>query len=65
LYYFKRETLATIRLPVRFYDQLAQKSKPFKRKIIIRRIRRVIRQPPRGAWKIAYAGFVTALMAFF
>ena len=42
-----------------------KKSKPFKRKIIIRRIRRVIRQPPRGAWKIAYADFVTALMAFF
>lgn len=41
------------------------KSKPFKRKIIIRRIRRVVRTRPRGAWKIAYADFVTALMAFF
>jgi chemotaxis protein MotB len=41
------------------------KSKPLKRKIIIRKIRRVERVQPRGAWKIAYADFVTALMAFF
>ncbi len=41
------------------------KSKPFKRKIIIRRIRRVVRVRPLGLWKIAYADFVTALMAFF
>lgn len=41
------------------------KSKAFKRKIIVRTIRRKIIEPPRGAWKIAYADFVTALMAFF
>jgi len=41
------------------------KSKPLKRKIIVKRIRRVVREQPRGAWKIAYADFVTALMAFF
>lgn len=41
------------------------KAKPFKRKIIIRRIRKQVREAPRGAWKIAYADFVTALMAFF
>jgi chemotaxis protein MotB len=41
------------------------KSKPFKRRIIIRRIRRVVRVRPLGLWKIAYADFVTALMAFF
>ena len=41
------------------------KAKPFKRKIIVRRIRKQVREQPRGAWKIAYADFVTALMAFF
>lgn len=41
------------------------KSTPVKRKVIIRRIRRVVPVPIRGAWKIAYADFMTALMAFF
>ena len=41
------------------------KSKAFKRQVIIRRIKRKIYEPPKGAWKIAYADFVTALMAFF
>lgn len=41
------------------------KSKPFKRKVIIRRITRKDYEPPKGTWKIAYADFVTALMAFF
>ncbi|MEI7456405.1 MAG: flagellar motor protein MotB [Nitrosomonadales bacterium] len=41
------------------------KAKPFKRKIIVRKIRKVVHEQPRGAWKIAYADFVTALMAFF
>lgn len=41
------------------------KSKAFKRQIIIKRIRKKVYEPPRGAWKIAYADFVTALMAFF
>ncbi|MFA6922375.1 MAG: flagellar motor protein MotB [Gallionella sp.] len=41
------------------------KSKAFKRQVIIRKIKRTIHEPPKGAWKIAYADFVTALMAFF
>lgn len=41
------------------------KSKPYKRRIIVRRIRKVVRVRSHGAWKIAYADFVTALMAFF
>ncbi len=41
------------------------KSKAFKRQVIIRRIKRTVYEPPKGAWKIAYADFVTALMAFF
>ncbi len=41
------------------------KSKPYKRQIIVRRKIVVVRTRPHGAWKIAYADFVTALMAFF
>ncbi|HEX5363545.1 MAG TPA: flagellar motor protein MotB [Gallionella sp.] len=36
-----------------------------KRQIIVRRLRKKIPVTPHGAWKIAYADFVTALMAFF
>jgi chemotaxis protein MotB len=36
-----------------------------KRRIIIKRIKRKIYERPIGTWKIAYADFVTALMAFF
>lgn len=41
------------------------KSKAKKRLIIVKRIRRVHVPRPLGTWKIAYADFVTALMAFF
>jgi chemotaxis protein MotB len=41
------------------------KSKPIKRPIIVKRIRKRVRARQHGAWKIAYADFVTALMAFF
>ena len=41
------------------------KDKALKRRVIVKRIRRVIPARPQGAWKIAYADFVTALMAFF
>lgn len=41
------------------------KKKDARQPIRIRRIRRVVAARPRGAWKIAYADFVTALMAFF
>lgn len=41
------------------------KSKPLKRPIIVKRIRKRVRARQHGAWKIAYADFVTALMAFF
>lgn len=41
------------------------KSKAFKRQVIVRKIKRKVRVRPHGAWKIAYADFVTALMAFF
>jgi chemotaxis protein MotB len=46
------------------YGQRA-KSKALKRRVIIKRVRRVVPPRPHGAWKIAYADFVTALMAFF
>ncbi len=36
-----------------------------KRPIVVRRVRVVSRKRHTGAWKIAYADFVTALMAFF
>jgi chemotaxis protein MotB len=41
------------------------KKKEARQPIRIRRIRRAVAARPRGAWKIAYADFVTALMAFF
>ncbi|BBI98376.1 chemotaxis protein MotB [Ferrigenium kumadai] len=41
------------------------KSKPLKRPVIVKRIRRRVRARQHGAWKIAYADFVTALLAFF
>src|SRR5512140_2268306 len=41
------------------------KSKPLKRPVLIKRIRRVVPERAGGTWKIAYADFVTALMAFF
>ena len=41
------------------------KSKAPKRQVIIKRIRQTVPVRQRGAWKIAYADFVTALMAFF
>jgi len=41
------------------------KDKTLKRRIIIKRVRRVVKGRQLGAWKIAYADFVTALMAFF
>jgi chemotaxis protein MotB len=41
------------------------KKKEATQPIRIRRIRRAVAARPRGAWKIAYADFVTALMAFF
>jgi chemotaxis protein MotB len=41
------------------------KQKVAKRPIIIKRIRRTVKTRPLGTWKIAYADFVTALMAFF
>lgn len=44
---------------------MAIKGKENKRPIRIKRIRRVIPAQPHGAWKIAYADFVTAMMAFF
>ena len=33
--------------------------------IVIRRIKKVDKTPHGGSWKIAYADFVTAMMAFF
>lgn len=33
--------------------------------VIVKRIRRVVKTRPVGTWKIAYADFMTALMAFF
>jgi len=36
-----------------------------KKPIIVKRIKRVVGMPHGGAWKIAYADFVTAMMAFF
>lgn len=41
------------------------KSKSLKRRVIVRKVRKVVPPQPRGAWKIAYADFVTALLAFF
>ena len=41
------------------------KAKPFKRQVIVKRIRRQEQARLQGAWKIAYADFVTAMMAFF
>jgi chemotaxis protein MotB len=41
------------------------KDKSAKRQIVIKRIRRTEHARPAGAWKIAYADFVTAMMAFF
>ncbi len=41
------------------------KSKTAKRQVIVKKIRRVAHGRPLGSWKIAYADFVTALMAFF
>ncbi len=41
------------------------KSKPLKRPVIVKRMRRRVRVRQHGAWKIAYADFVTALLAFF
>jgi flagellar motor protein MotB len=36
-----------------------------KRPIVIKRIKKVVGGAHGGAWKIAYADFVTAMMAFF
>ncbi len=36
-----------------------------KKPIIVKRIKKVVGMPHGGAWKIAYADFVTAMMAFF
>lgn len=44
--------------------QLA-KNKALKRRVIIKKVRRVVPARSMGAWKIAYADFVTAMMAFF
>jgi chemotaxis protein MotB len=33
--------------------------------IIVRRVKKVVGHPPRRSWKVAYADFVTAMMAFF
>jgi chemotaxis protein MotB len=41
------------------------KKKELKRKVVIKRIRRVVRNPELGVWKVAYADFMTAMMAFF
>ncbi len=41
------------------------KSKKQKRRVIVKRIRKTVKTRPPGTWKIAYADFVTALMAFF
>lgn len=41
------------------------KAKQIKRQIIVKRVRRKTDTRMRGSWKIAYADFVTALMAFF
>jgi chemotaxis protein MotB len=41
------------------------KDKSAKRQIVIKRIRRTVHTHQGGAWKIAYADFVTAMMAFF
>ena len=40
---------------------MAQESRP----IIVKRIKKVVAGHHGGAWKIAYADFVTAMMAFF
>lgn len=36
-----------------------------KKPIVVKRIKKVVGMPHGGAWKIAYADFVTAMMAFF
>ncbi|WP_435628352.1 flagellar motor protein MotB [Candidatus Ferrigenium straubiae] len=36
-----------------------------KKPIIVKRVKKVVGMPHGGAWKIAYADFVTAMMAFF
>lgn len=41
------------------------KNKKNKPMVIVKRIRRVVKTRPVGTWKIAYADFMTALMAFF
>lgn len=44
---------------------LQAKKKSLKRPVIVKRVRRMVKSRPLGTWKIAYADFVTALMAFF
>ena len=41
------------------------KKKALKRKVVIKTIRRVVHKPELGVWKVAYADFMTAMMAFF
>ena len=41
------------------------KKKALKRKVVIKTIRRVVHKPVLGVWKVAYADFMTAMMAFF
>ena len=43
----------------------AAKNKAPKRRVIVKRIRKTVPARLQGSWKIAYADFVTALMAFF
>ncbi|MFA5826056.1 MAG: flagellar motor protein MotB [Gallionellaceae bacterium] len=43
----------------------SREKKSLKRQIIVKRVRRTDHVRPLGAWKIAYADFVTAMMAFF